>query len=225
MVISSRRAGASRLREAVDAYRAEQKDKLDKPALALLDRLADSPDAAKLCEICEGLKSDEASFLTLCIKVEQVARTFPAHIKAEQKMLARLKRLDKAIADLREFVAEETKGPPPASDLLTRWTGFRGGDAIVAAILRGLDLIVKLIEGRRYIVNTTAPWLGATRDKHHKEAANNAAIWHVADAVRRATGKAHREKVAELAQVILEADVSIERVDNVVRTRKYGGAP
>ena len=163
-----------------------------------------------------GTKTQE--FLTLCIFIEQLARVFPAHILAEQKMPALLKRLDKAIAGLRSFVTVQTK-PPPAFDLLTVWIGGRT-PATVAAMTRGLGLIANLIEARRQIANDIVARLGATRKKQHKNAAKNAAIELLANGTRQLTGKAHRREVVELAQVILGTEVSIESVDHATRWGK-----
>ena len=225
MAISSRRAGASHLRDAVEVYRAEQKDKLDAPALALLDRLANSHDAA---EAFERLKlkdrpawrvSAQHAFLTLCIWTEQLARTYPERISVERKMPPRLKRLEKAVAELRRFVAEQTT-PPPASDLLTVWIGGRT-PATAAAMIRGLDLIGNLIKTRREMGKHYTARLGATRKQKHPSAAKNAAIEVLAKGVRQLSGKPHRRDVVELAQVILETDdVFIESVDRVIRSRK-----
>jgi hypothetical protein len=135
MAISPRRGDAVRLREAVHVYQVEQKDKLDKWALKLFVRLADSSDAGKAFARLKLKNPDEeTNFLTLSVCVEQLARTFPAHIRAEQKMPARLKRLEKAISELRLFVAEQTTRPP-ASDLLRVWIGGRT-PATVSAMTR-----------------------------------------------------------------------------------------
>ncbi len=135
-------------------------------------------------------------------------------------MPARLKRLDKAVAELRAFVAEETKRLPPGLDLLSLRFEFCDDRSVVGEITSGLDLIAEVIERKRQYVNSIPSRLGATRDKRHKEAANSAAIWRVANAVHALLGKPHRKEVAELAQVILATDVSIERVDHVVRVRR-----
>ena len=47
MAVSSRRAGGSNLRDAIQTYRSEQPGTLDRWARKLLSRLADTPDAAK----------------------------------------------------------------------------------------------------------------------------------------------------------------------------------
>ena len=76
MAVSSRRAGVSLLRRAVDAYRAEQKDKLDTVALALLDRLAGSPEAAKAFERLKLKDRHAEADLITCIDADDLACTF-----------------------------------------------------------------------------------------------------------------------------------------------------
>jgi hypothetical protein len=206
------------MREAANAYRAEHE--LDPCALKLLERLVDDPDAAA---ICQRLNLEESSFLRLCILVEQVARTFLERVEAKPIILAQLERFETAVAELRGFVSWAKKSPP-ASDLLSVWVAPRNADPddAFAVATRGLNLIESLIWEHRRIAETSESRFGATRDKHHKEAANNAAIWRLADEVRRATGKAYRREVAELVQIILGVDVSENRVRHAVRTRHRG---
>ncbi len=212
-------APAARLRNAIDAYRTEQKGKLDDRALKMLMRLSSSSDAAKAVGRLKLTgRVEEANFLTVCILVEQLARMFPVHILAEQKMPARLRRLDKAIAELRSFVAEQTTTPPTA-DLLTVWIGG-GTPTTVEAMTRGLDLIAKLIGGRRQIADDILARLGATRKMQHKNAPFIAAVRYLAVGVRALTGKPHRREVNDLAPVILGHEVSEESLIYALRARK-----
>jgi hypothetical protein len=207
------------LREAVDTYRTEQKDKLDPSALKLLARLADSCDAGKAFgRLKLKDRQQEAKFLTVCILVEQLALTFPALILAEQKMPTRMKRLDKSIADLRRFVAEQTT-PPSDSDLLTVWIGGKSS-ATVAAMTHGLDLIARLIELRRQIANNIVARLGATRKMHPTNASIIAAVQNLADGVRALTNKPHGREVADLAPVILGSELPDKSVAYALRVRK-----
>jgi hypothetical protein len=123
MAISSRRAGAAHLREAIEAYRAKQKDKLDKPALELLARLADSPQVGTAFEALKlNGRSAEENILLAFIATEQLVRTFPARLAQAKEVLARLKRLERDLATLRRYVDEiaKQKHPPPSDLLSTR---------------------------------------------------------------------------------------------------------
>ena len=221
MATSSRRAGTVRLRTAVDAYRIEQKDKLDKPALKLLDRLAGSPNAAKAFE---GLKLKDqqtaARILKVCIEAEETARTFPSRLTEAKYVLARLKRLDKAAAELRVFVTEKTIPLPSGTLLLSSLFFFPGGNNVVEQVTVGLDSFAQVIEFIRRFHNETPERLGATRKTKLEGAPIDAGIWWLAHRVNATLGKPHREEVAKLAKVTLGTDVDIDRVDRIVRVRR-----
>lgn len=214
-----------RLRAAVDAYRIEHKDKLDRHALAVLGRLAGSRDAGKAFE---GLKLKDqqtaARILMVCIEAEELARTFSSRLtkaKTETKyVLARLKRLDKAAAELRAFVTEKTIPLPSGTFVLSSLFFFPGGNNVVEQVTIGLDSFAQVIEFIRRFHNETPERLGATRKTKLEGAPIGAAIWWLADRVNATLGKPHREEVAKLAKATLRTDVDIDRVDRVVRVRR-----
>jgi hypothetical protein len=225
MAVSSPRVAASRLRDAINVYCAEQKEKLDQRSHNLLERLVDSPDTAKAFERLK-LKgpNEDLSILAACIKTDELAHTFRHRIVEEKEMLARMERLDNSVAELRRFVTEQSK----RRSFVDGWRAVSEEDGLrmvqcklpeLAEIERGLDLITSLIEGRRYIAKTTDSVIGTTRKKHETKAAGNAAIWHLAQWVCRVTGKPHQREVADLAQVIFRTAVSVERVRNAMRQR------
>jgi hypothetical protein len=217
------------LREAIKAYRAEQK-KLDKPALELLNRLDKSPSAA---EAFERLKlrdrRAEACFLTACIEAEDIARTFDQRVKKQEDISVRAKPWNEAVAVLRKFVSEVAEKKEPLR------VGLAGLDlwsltifeppADEEALTRALDLIASSIEWRRGIAEANIAHL-ATRKKGMKRAAENAAIGILAagvyDAARRPPlpGKPHLKQVADLAQVIFGPAAEVVHVDRVREVRR-----
>jgi hypothetical protein len=240
MSISSQDAGAARLREAIKAYRAKPKIPLDKSALELLDRLADSDDVGKaFARLRLKDRKQENNFLFVCTLAERLARRFPELIAIEEKMPKRLLRLKKAITDLRLFVEEQTT-PPPAPDALSAldglarrwWLDHADPDKprvgllrivgkiaphYTAEMIRGLDRIELLIKMREVAGRMQPKWLGATRDKHHKNASIVAGVGCVAVGVRELTGKAHKAEIRELAPVILGRDLPDESVTYALR--------
>jgi hypothetical protein len=219
VAISSRRAGSSHLREAIKAYRALWKGSLEPWALDLLARLADSPDAAEAYERLRlGDRQDEFGLLHACIGVELLARTFPQRIKKLKETLERGERLREAVAALRVFVGEfPTKPEPPNFDLVLQ--NMWDLPANIAAMKDGLELISKRIELIQCVAKEDEVRLGKNRKAHTKKAAENAAIWWLASAVRTYSGKTNRKEVADLAQVILKTEVSVDRVSHAVRSR------
>ena len=238
MVISPRPAGAARLRKAVDAYRDEQKEKLDEWALALLDRLADSSDAAKAFELLELESRNVTPFFLTCIQAENLARTFTQRITKAKMELTRAESLGKAIVALREFVdghiAEQQSLPP--FDPLSMWgtselLGQPADRTESAALQRGLrDLLEmknvlssiagSIVLGRR-LAERNMLRFGANRKSQIKQAGQNKAIRWLADGVRRATGKRHVREITDLAEVILGIRLSPDRVAHAIRQRRY----
>ena len=227
MAISSRRAGAARLRQAVDAYRTEQKDKLDQHARAVLDRLAGSPKAAKAFEglwkegrgprIISSPRSNyspeqkAAELVTICIEADGYARAFGLEIAKAETVLVRAERFDKAVAELRKFVAEvaEQRVQVPSSVLTL---SIFDPPADISALKDALDLIARWIDWSRGVAEANIAQLGATRKRRSKEAADktaadNAAIWCLGAQVRTVVGWPHWQEVAVLAQVILKTEV------------------
>lgn len=209
------RAGTSKLREAIDAYR----DLFDQRALKLLTQLVGS-DAAEVFErLTLKDRSDYdyvcISILTACIEAEQLTRTFPQQIRKAKGTLARMEQLDNAVAELRNFLAELAKQNEFVHSLISTIKRDH-----VEAMMHGLNLIAGRIEAKRCAATEVMPLLGATRKTQSKEAAANAAIWVIANQVLRTAGKPHLEAVADLAQFILRTGVSLERVRHVVRNRR-----
>jgi hypothetical protein len=193
----------------------------------LLDRLASSCEAAQAFERLKLKDGREREFLMLCILVVELARTFPARILTEQKMPARLKRLEKAITDLRLFVEKQVTQPGLLipSDVLPIWAlrttiSFSDDFDAVAAMMRGLDLIADVLKKRRRIGETAMAELGATRKKHGENAANIAAIKLLADGTRRLAGKPHKRELTEFARVILGTELLDESVAYALRAPK-----
>jgi hypothetical protein len=229
MAINSRRAGARCLRQAIDAYRTEQRGQLNQQAVELLERLANSPDAAKAFERLKLKDGRKREFLMLCILVDELARKFPARVSTEQDMPARLKRLDDAISELRMFVHEQIKQYSefiiPQTDLLPMWglhrtMVFPDDFDAVNAMMRGLHLIEDLIEKRRRVGKTVMSKWRVTRKKHLENGPNIAAIRLLAEQTRNLTGKLHKQELHDLAAVILGANLSDESVTYALRAPK-----
>ena len=227
---NSRQAGARSLREAISGYSAERADKLDERARQLLARFSESPEAADAFERLE-LKGPraEASLLTACIAADDVARTFREQLMKQVDALARAEQWEEAVTALRKFVAEVAEEKEPLRVGLADpdfWSfSILEPPAKASELKDVLDLVAAAIDWRRDIAKANIVLLGATRDQHTKQAAENAAICvltrGVYDAARNPPLPPRRERpdvrdvhlreVADLAQVILETDVTIER--------------
>jgi hypothetical protein len=218
MGFSSRQARSARLREAINVYRAEQRDRLDTHAGALLDRLTaegGAGDAFLRLKLRDAQK--EANFLSLCILVEQLARRFQTLIKDEHKALKRLIKLDKCVTELRSFVWEQAF-LPPTYDLLTETAATRLPGIDRLAILNALDKISALMAARRQIAERATWSLGATRKKHYKSASTIIALRHLVTGVQLLTGRAHHTVIRQLAPLIVGRALLDETVTYALRT-------
>jgi hypothetical protein len=203
-------AGAPKLRETIGAH----EELFDQRALKSLARLAESSDAAEAFERLK-LKNTGDGFLILSeyIEAERLLSEFPQRIAKWNRTLARMERLEKLVAELRKFVDE-------LAESARHCISARIERQQIAAMKRGLKLIANKIEAKRCNVKEVTPQFGITRKTQSKEAAENAAIWMLAEAIRRTTGKPHVLEVADLAQVLLGKQVSLDRVRHVVRSRR-----
>jgi len=222
MAISSRRASVSRLRLAIDAYRGAQKDRLDQPALALLDCLAGSSEAANAFERLKLKdRSDEAGILITCIDADDLACTFPQRILKAEKTKARMLRLLTPAFELLSFVAElidEERNPPPFDLLSAR---IYEPAANISTMWDGLNLLVGHLSTKWTSAKEDVLRLGATKKKFIKQAGENAAIGWLAEGVFRVTGRPHYRAVRDLAEVILKIELDdLERVRRCARVRK-----
>jgi hypothetical protein len=204
-------ASAIKLREVIDEYN----DYFGQCALKSAARLSESSDAAEAFERLK-LKNAGDSFLILAaiIDAEQLFKEFRQQVTKANSTLARMERLANAHAELRKFVAELAEG----ARLHSLFATIERQD--VAAMKRGLKLIANKIEAKQCAVKEITPRLGITRKTQGKEAAENAAIWMLAKAVRSITGKPHVREVADFTQALLRKEVSLDRVRHVVRSRR-----
>jgi aldehyde:ferredoxin oxidoreductase len=206
-----RHLARAKLSETIDAH----KHLFDQRALKSLSRLAESIDAAEAFERLK-LRTTGDGFLILgeYIEAEQLLKELPQRVAKWDATLARMEKLASHLAELRKFVEELAEG----ARLQSMFATFERQD--VAAMKRGLNLVDNKIQARRRAIIEVTPQFGVTRKRQSKEAAENAAIWMLAEGVRRITGKPHVREVADLAEALLGKEIYLNRVRHVVRSRR-----
>jgi hypothetical protein len=220
------RASISRWRNAIDNYGVKYRRDIERSERELLLRLAGDPDVSMALERLNIKTSEqELSIVAACVAAGKLARTFRLRIKKEQEMLARLERLRTGVSDLRVFVKEQKR----RREFVDGYRAISEEDGLrmvrcklpeLADMQRGLDLIASLIDGRVDVAKTTELALGATRKKDHQHAADNAAIYQLAQWILRVTGKPHQKEVNELAEAILGGEISEHRVCRAARRHR-----
>jgi hypothetical protein len=229
MAISAQRAGAVRLKGAINAYRFKGADKLRKPALELLARLSDSPDAATAFYRLRLTLDQAVEVLTICIEADDLFRTFPRRIRNAEKNFQLAENLGQAVAKLRKFAPEfHGQKVPLPSDL----AGLPQFDppADIAAVKDALRLIARWIDWGRGVAEITLAQIGTTRKTQPKQAAENAAIWYLCARVQSVAGKPvgvnkrdrrrlYWPEITDLAQIVLGIELSMDRVRHVVSKR------
>ena len=212
-------AKANLLKDALAAYRTAAGDHLDPKEMVVLKRLETDSRAATTFAKLKLDGRTAANILTVCIEADELARTFNRRLKTEGTMLRKggqLDKLDKAVADLRSFIKELDCSP---SDRLS--ADVRYDPADTSAIKRGLYLLGNAIEARRKIANETVLRIGSTRKTvDGGKAAKTAAIGWIAEGVRRSCGRPHLKAAADLAEVTLGCEVTIDRLREAARTRQ-----
>jgi hypothetical protein len=240
-------AGSSRLGEAIEAYRAKYEDKLDVQARKLLKRLAASRNAADAFNDLDWLNQDDHEdqhphnrkmlFLKACIESEQLAHTFQPLKKKLQNELVQLKQLRKSANDLRSFLGDKNKQTGIISEQLSE------SDKMLPHLLsrqlvpldeieamgHGLALLEMRVATAEDVAKLNLFRLRVMRKSQSNDAGRIAAIKWLAHSVKelktRATGNLridnpNMKQIADLAQVILGGDVSIEQVRAALRGRE-----
>jgi hypothetical protein len=219
---SSRRTTPPSLHGVIEAFRAEQSDKnasLDKASFELLKRLAHSDAAAKAFRHLKRYHATVPGITGVpgmnvvhwCIMALQSVddcRGFRAELAKAEQLVALADRLDIHVAGQRKVI--DPKNMPRLRKLVDQ----------------------KAIEDLKSLINPISDWiaerrldseeirlrLGASRKRRAGVAAENATIWALAGNILHVTRKPHERQVAQLAGVILQKDISTERVHSVVRS-------
>jgi hypothetical protein len=121
---------------------------------------------------------------------------------------------------LRNFVDEvcAEKNQFSVSDPLSPFGWTSSVD--IAAMKKGLRLVDYEIFERQELATDDTRRLGATRKFRCNKAAQNGAIGWLALSLHEITGKPNLRAVADLAQVTLRTEVTVDRVRHAVRQRR-----
>lgn len=188
--------GRAILDDAIQVWRKE-KPEPNENAQKVLARLARDERAAKAFAIMRPQPNPAFFIIDVCVQAELNARTFQIRIANMNRRLKELQKAEEGLAVCRELITEI--GNP--SDALSAHIRFE--EQHVARLKLGLNEWRSAIDDCRRIALETAPRVGATRNRHGKDAGRRAAIGWLADGVRRQCKRPHYRAVALLAEVSL----------------------
>jgi hypothetical protein len=161
--------------------------------------------------------------MVACFQAQKLEREFLDRVAEAEKALKRFKELDIAVAKLSTLVSEQEKNSVGTGG----WRGVGQKDGLALKKTRpkefsrmkaGLCLLARLIEGQRYIAETTPAIIGATRKKRQEPSAPvNAGIRHLGKAIKRITGRPHAREVADLAEALFHTEITKDRVNGALR--------
>jgi hypothetical protein len=203
-----------RFRALIAEFQTAAADNLDEDERLLVQRIAGSVNAPA---IFAKVKCDIAvrRLLSLCVEVHFLAAHFNQLIANAQNALDRESSDRRATSDIEQLL-RDTQAPA-----LNRMTAYEPPDRdkieLENAALRSIKDRLAL---RTRIARETILRLGATRKSRGRKAAETAAIGWMAEGVKRITKATNARLAADLAELVLGCDVSLDRVDNAADTRK-----
>jgi hypothetical protein len=207
-------ADNSRFQELVAEFQEAADQNLDEDEKALIQRIAQSTEAPS---IFAKVKDDQTAkrLLSLCVEGYYLAKNFHRLIAEARRVLAAGQKYERAIADV-EKLLKETQ-----SSTLNRLAAYTLPDSNrIALEYEAMTSIKDRLAVQLRTANETILRLGATRKGREKRAADIAAIGWLAEGVRRITKSTNSRLSADLAELVLGCDVSLDRVDNAAETRK-----
>ena len=201
MALSSR--GASRWRETIASY---QQAACQKGDCVLLARLSKSLTARSAVERLNLDDWRTRALIKSCITAARLADEFQERIAQAHNTLYTTPRLREAVFELRRFLKKNK---------LKTWAVPH-----LPMMRRGLAALFAGIRAEQCFAREAFAQYGATRKTKAKSAAQDAAIWTLAEAVKLETGKARYGEVADLASAILGKTISEDMVKHAVRLRR-----
>jgi hypothetical protein len=187
---------------------------LDEDEKLLMHRIAESPDAPDaFAEIKDSATIKR--LLWLCVEVRFLAAHFNEFIGNAESALEKAARDERAIAHVEELL-KETQAPA-----VKRLAAYTLPDRPRIKLEREALVSIKdRLAIRTRIAKETIFRFGATRKRHGPKAAEIAAIGWMAEGVQRITKQPNYNLVADLAELVLGCEVTMDRVKSAVGTRQ-----
>jgi hypothetical protein len=207
-------ADKARFKALMAEFQEAATENLDEDEKLLIRRIAESTEAPS---IFAKVKDDVTAkrLLSLCVEAHYLAKNFHRLVSEARQVLAAGPEHERAIADV-EKLLRETQAPT-----LNRLTAYTPPDSDrIALEWKALESIKDRMAVQLRTADETILRLGATHKSHGKKAADIAAIGWMAEGIKRITKKTNSRLSADLAELVLGCEVSLDRVDNAAETRK-----
>ena len=214
MLRNNSAAYSRRFKALIEQFRGEAGETLDEGEKLLVERIAASPEAASIF----GPIEDDITakrLLRLCIEADAVSTNFHGMVEEAQRALENAPIYEQAVEKLEQLLKETQEVP------LNRLTAhvLPDRDRIMGE-RRALRSMQHRVADHARIAKETILRLGATRKWHSEDASQTAAIGWIAEGVERITERIDARLSADLAELVLGCEVTLDRVDNAAETRK-----
>jgi hypothetical protein len=211
---NERAANNARFKELIAQFQSEAGETLDEGEKLLIERIAANPEAPSIFGPIENDKMAKR-LLRLCIEAYAVSINFHSMIEEAQRTLEKTPIYEQAIAEFQQLLKETQE------TLLNRLTArvLPDRDRIMGE-RQALRSMQHRVADQARIAKETILRLGATRKWHGETASQTAAIGWIAEGVEGITKKTDARLSADLAELVFDCDVTLDRVDNAAETRK-----
>jgi hypothetical protein len=203
-----------RFRKLIVEFLIEAAEYLNEDETRLIRRLEGSSEASAIFGQIDDDKNVKRLFI-LCVEADCLFRTFEDRIREARDKQRKLDKYAEALVEIRRFLDDIDR--PPRD----RIEAFANPDPEeIRSERSALASVGGRIQQQKRIAAETPARLGATRKSHGRKAAETAAIGWIAEGVERITGHTNARLCADLAELVIEGDVSLDRVDNAAETRQ-----
>jgi hypothetical protein len=210
---NKRAANNARFKALILQFRNEADETLDEGEKRLIERIAAHPEAPSIF----GPIDDKTArrLLRLCIEAYAVSTNFHSMVAEAQRTLEKTPIYERAIAEFQQLLKDTQETP------LNRLTAHVLPDRErIMGERQALRSMQHRVADQARIAKETVLRLGATRKWRGENASQTAAIGWIAEGVERITKKTDARLTADLAELVLGCEVTLDRVDNAAETRK-----
>ncbi len=205
------------LRDAIAAYLTLEGDSVDNSTRTALKRWAKSSAARNAFADLRLNSNQSVRVIAACLQSADIHRTFPRRVSNAKHFLQASEHLERCLLDLRKYVNQfSAVEQRSAVDSLAA----KVPSTDMSVIRQGLFAIGERLRVECNIAREDLVRLGATRKSGSKDAPRSAALAWLAASILRIVGSPHYRLVADLGEVVLGGELTVEHVRRAARNAK-----